>query len=105
MAGTILPASSFDPIFMGIVPGDIISPMKRQHPLLALTAACGLADWLSVPPAAAQEDHKDHDHGTETLGRVHFPITCKLGTQAAFDRAVALLHSFGYDMARRAFTA
>ena len=73
--------------------------MKRQLLIpLALTL-------LASPalPGIAQEDHQ-HDHGTETLGQVHFPVTCKPAVQAPFDRAVALLYSFGYEMARQAFT-
>ncbi len=40
----------------------------------------------------------------ETLGRVHFPIGCAPAVQQPFDRAVALLHSFEYRDAVRAFT-
>ena len=37
------------------------------------------------------------------VGTVNFPISCAPGTQKDFDRAVALLHSFFYDEARRSF--
>lgn len=39
----------------------------------------------------------------EQLGEVHFPISCDPSAQKPFDRAVALLHSFWYDEAKRAF--
>jgi tetratricopeptide (TPR) repeat protein len=53
--------------------------------------------------ARAQHDHH-HDHAkAELLGRVHFPTSCKPAVQPTFDRAVALLYSFGYDEARRGF--
>lgn len=42
---------------------------------------------------------------TEKLGRVHFPVSCGADTQAKFDRAVALLHSFWYAEGVKAFTA
>jgi hypothetical protein len=53
--------------------------------------------------ARAQHDHH-HDHSkAEQLGRVHFPTSCKPAVQPAFDRAVALLYSFGYEESRRGF--
>jgi tetratricopeptide (TPR) repeat protein len=57
---------------------------------------------LLAPAARAQEEHH-HSGGAEELGTVHFPVSCKPGEQAAFTRAVALLHSFGYEEARSAF--
>jgi hypothetical protein len=42
---------------------------------------------------------------TEKLGQVHFPIACRAPAQQQFDRAVALLHSFWYAEAVKAFTA
>ncbi|MGH9163167.1 MAG: tetratricopeptide repeat protein [Vicinamibacteraceae bacterium] len=70
----------------------------RQHALVVSLLGC-LTTW----PAAAQVGH-DHRHPAgESLGRVHFPVTCASGTQAAFDKATALLHSFGYEEARQAF--
>ena len=41
----------------------------------------------------------------EKLGTVHFLISAPPGVQADFNRAVALLHSFQYEEAERAFTA
>ncbi len=67
-----------------------------------LTLAC--AGVLAAPLAAQEPDHA-HDHGAERLGRVHFPTTCAPAGQGEFDRGVALLHSFGYEEARRAFSA
>src|ERR1700754_1796183 len=43
-----------------------------------------------------------HDHG-ENLGRVNFPVSCAK-VQPQFNRAVALLHSFWYEEAEKAFT-
>jgi len=72
----------------------------RPHALIALSVIV----WLAVWPAAAQETHEHHHAEEEVLGRVHFAVTCKPEVQAAFDRALALLHSFGYELARGAFT-
>jgi tetratricopeptide (TPR) repeat protein len=61
---------------------------------------------LVLLPAAeviAQEDHS-HVHGAdETLGTVHFQTSCRPEVAGAFTRAVALLHSFGYEEARKEF--
>ena len=43
-------------------------------------------------------------HDGEKLGSVHFPISCAPAVQAEFERAVALLHSFWYEEAVKAFT-
>src|SRR6185295_18649175 len=67
--------------------------------LITLTVTC----WLALLPAAAQETHEHHHAEAEELGRVHFAVTCRPEVQPAFDRSVALLHSFGYELARGAF--
>ena len=43
--------------------------------------------------------------GTEQLGQVHFPVSCSADVQSDFNRAVALLHSFAFDSAVKAFAA
>jgi len=45
-----------------------------------------------------------HDHpAPEKLGQVSFPVSCKPAVQEEFNRAVALLHSFAYSAAGKAF--
>src|SRR5688572_26686421 len=69
-----------------------------RHPLLATV----LMTCLAVTPALAQQ----HEHGAqpaERLGKVHFQTSCSAEVQPAFDRAVALLHSFWYAAAANAF--
>jgi tetratricopeptide (TPR) repeat protein len=39
----------------------------------------------------------------ERLGTVSFPVSCAVGTQAVFDRGVALVHDFWYEEARNQF--
>ncbi len=63
----------------------------------------------AVPVAGAAQEHA-HDHADtytaappEKLGRVVFPAGCKAGVQPRFERAVALLHSFWYEEAEKAF--
>ncbi len=56
----------------------------------------GSADLRSA--AAAQE----HEHrAPEKLGAVNFPNSCSASVQ--FERGVALLHSFAYSAAEKAF--
>ena len=69
--------------------------------LVVLAAAGALV--VVAGPALAQETHS-HSHGAgEELGEVHFPTSCSAEVEADFTRAVALLHSFGYEESRRAF--
>jgi tetratricopeptide (TPR) repeat protein len=69
------------------------------------TLTLALAALLLAAPLLAQEHDHSHHGVPEQLGTVHFPVACRAELQADFDRAVALLHSFGYEEARRAFTA
>jgi tetratricopeptide (TPR) repeat protein len=63
--------------------------------LLALlcSVAAAFAQTLFVPPPG------------ERIGQVTFPTSCSAAVQKAFERAVALLHSFWYLEAVKAFTA
>ena len=58
----------------------------------------------SAPQAAAPAIARPRAGDLGKVGRVELPIACE-GKQIAFDRALALLHSFFYDEARRQFTA
>ena len=62
---------------------------------------------VCVMNAAGQMEHDQmhhHHDANEQLGKVSFPISCASGSQAAFERGVALLHSFGYEEAEEQFT-
>ena len=65
--------------------------------------------WLvcvSLLVAAVAHGQDMHDHGVpEKLGKVTFPVSCDPKVQQPFDRAVALLHSFAYGPATKAFQA
>ena len=59
---------------------------------------CGLGGWQ--PSAGARE----HEHPVpEKLGAVSFQTSCSASVQKEFERAVALLHSFAYSAAEKAF--
>jgi tetratricopeptide (TPR) repeat protein len=60
---------------------------------------------MAVLPSRAPAQH-DHDHAhaaPEKLGRVQFAASCKAELQQDFTRGVALLHSFAYKEAEKAF--
>ncbi len=81
--------------------------MKRSLPAI-LMAAILMAPTLMAPclatPAGAQDMDMDMHHpAPEHLGAVHFATSCAPAVKAAFDRAVALLHSFAYDAADMGF--
>ncbi|PYL95641.1 MAG: hypothetical protein DMF18_07485, partial [Verrucomicrobia bacterium] len=46
----------------------------------------------------------EHEHPVpEKLGTVEFPVSCSSDVQKRFERGVALLHSFAYSAAEKAF--
>ena len=68
------------------------------------TALLALAIAFVAAGAAADEKDQAHHHPRpEKLGTVSFPTSCAPAVQARFARAVALLHSFWYDEAEKAF--
>jgi tetratricopeptide (TPR) repeat protein len=68
--------------------------------------ACLLLGTICALPGFALDDdiHGHHHDANEKLGKVSFPISCAAGSQAEFERGVALLHSFGYEEAGEQFS-
>jgi tetratricopeptide (TPR) repeat protein len=58
---------------------------------------------LIVAGMARPDEGHQHQLTEQEVGSVHFSTSCAKGVQAAFQRAVALLHSFQYEQARAAF--
>ena len=70
---------------------------------VGLALACALAAPAVAQTMAGMEE-MHHDHAApERLGAVNFPVSCKPAVAASFNRAVALLHSFAYNAAEKAF--
>lgn len=67
-----------------------------------LVCVCFACAWSA---AVADETHAHHSEVAEQLGKVLFPISCAAHSQGAFERGVALLHSFGYEEAEQQFAA
>ncbi|MGE5277217.1 MAG: hypothetical protein ACM3SU_09495 [Acidobacteriota bacterium] len=67
-----------------------------------------LAMLLAATAAAQHEGHPQghpEDGSGAQVGQVHFPVSCNEAAQEEFDRAVAMLHSFWYEEAGKAFAA
>ena len=74
--------------------------MTKRAPLL------GLPLLLLAAPLAAQMDMSEHGGKPPAhLGRVNFPTSCSAAASARVERGVALLHSFWYEEAGKAFGA
>src|SRR5919201_2073694 len=74
-------------------------PMIREEKVMKIRClTLALAMLLLVAAVASA-------HDGEKLGTVRFPTSCAPAVQADFERAVALLHSFWYEEALKAFTA
>jgi tetratricopeptide (TPR) repeat protein len=70
-------------------------------PVSLLVCTCVL---FAVPALALDDDmHAHHHEAIEQLGKVSFPISCTPASQKAFERGIALLHSFGYEEAEEQF--
>ena len=72
---------------------------------MTLPSSLLISALLLCPSALSAQDHQ-HEHGgtaPERLGTVSFPTSCSSDAQAKFTRAVALLHSFWYENAEKAF--
>jgi tetratricopeptide (TPR) repeat protein len=67
-----------------------------------LVAATVLALCFALSLHAAEDEHHSHP-APEKLGSVSFPTSCAPAVQAAFERGMALLHSFAYSPAEQAF--
>lgn len=74
-----------------------------MHRLKSVLWLCCLSIAFAAPGIADDQMHHHHDPG-EHLGKVSFSISCAPGSQVAFERGVALLHSFGYEEAEEQFT-
>ena len=60
---------------------------------------------LAFAGRALCDSGHEHKEGDPTkLGKVHFPIACGPESQKKFDVALAMLHSFWYSRAERAFS-
>ncbi|MEP6471736.1 MAG: hypothetical protein ABJC28_06935, partial [Acidobacteriota bacterium] len=65
---------------------------------------CTLLSFVLAGRAAGDAGHVHTEGDPTKLGKVHFPISCGPGSQERFDVALAMLHSFWYSKAEKAFS-
>ncbi|TYT24891.1 hypothetical protein FZO89_00570 [Luteimonas viscosa] len=80
------------------LPRSVVARRPRRLGLL-------LVATLAASPVLAAHAADPQQHAGQPLGTVEFPVSCNAGAQAAFDRALALLHHMTYPQAREAFRA
>ncbi len=76
---------------------------KVHFPLALSLLLAGCSSSETSHPESSSATGPIHAGDLRKSGTVHFPATCKPELRAEFDGAVALLHSFFYDEARRRF--
>src|SRR5271167_3009544 len=72
----------------------------RNKLLVVLVLSASLAASVAM-----SQNESQPPPGDLTLGEVNFPISCSEPAQQQFNRAVAILHSFWYEEAEKAFTS
>jgi hypothetical protein len=70
--------------------------------MIKRVAATVLAISFAGSVHASDDEHHSHP-APEKLGSVNFPTSCASTVQPAFERALALLHSFAYSASEQAF--
>lgn len=90
------PRARLDPASSRLLNSGAGCPMFKP-----IWAVCILAT-LSVA-SMADEGHHHEELTQDQLGTVHFPVTCSPDSQKAFEKGVALLHSFWYEEAEKTF--
>jgi tetratricopeptide (TPR) repeat protein len=86
-------------------PAGVTMELSRQRRTV-MTSRGFLSLVLALPLAGgawADEGHRHEHPAGEKLGKVDFPVSCNAPAREAFQRAAALLHSFAYEEAERAF--
>jgi hypothetical protein len=68
-----------------------------------VASLCSLFLSLAAPALAQDQHSHHHSHDSAHVGTVRFETSCTPAVQADFNHAMALLHSFWYDEAARAF--
>ena len=89
-------------LFLTLLPAGWWSSRAQRQGIL-VSAGFPLPALRLMTPQETQQHQHYHD-ASEKLGQVNFPISCSQAAQRQFNRAAALLHSFWYDEAEKAFT-
>ena len=71
----------------------------------SLYLIASIVGLMYVSAARAQDMHHHGNDVSEQLGEVNFTVSCSAASQKQFNRATALLHSFWYSEAEKAYSA
>jgi hypothetical protein len=77
--------------------------LPRYWLTLAVSLSLLSLPGLSLPGGADEQHGHSHFGDMGQVGTVKFPTSCSATVQAQFERAVAMLHSFWYEEAGKAF--
>jgi hypothetical protein len=77
--------------------------MRRIAFLILFSSLFTLAAFAEPPVTDDDQGHHHEDLTAAQLGAVTFPVSCDPKVQKAFERGVALLHSFWYEEAEKEF--
>ncbi len=79
-----------------------VTPQNQK--MRAVLGLCVCLVWLGCGESQSWAAVPEHEHPVpEKLGSVQFPTSCSRKFQKSFERGVALLHSFAYSAAEKAF--
>jgi hypothetical protein len=84
---------------------ELIMRTKKPYTTMLALAALSVPLWIGAVPAGAHEAQDPAGIPAERLGTIHFPVSCNAAAQQAFDRAMALYHSFYWREVKNAFDA
>jgi hypothetical protein len=82
---------------------ELIMRTKKPSTTIIALAALSVPLWFGAPPAWAQDAQQPAGVAGERLGTIHFPVSCNDTAQQAFDRAMALYHSFHWREVKKGF--
>ncbi|MBW3552731.1 MAG: hypothetical protein KY466_04425 [Gemmatimonadetes bacterium] len=68
-----------------------------------VASALSVAALFGIPLAAPAQDHGHPEGDPERVGTVSFPVSCDPAVVPAFERGVAMLHSFWFEASARRF--
>jgi hypothetical protein len=84
---------------------ELIMRTQKPYTTMLALAALSVPLWIGAVPAGAHEAQDPAGIPAERLGTIHFPVSCNAAAQQAFDRAMALYHSFYWREVKNAFDA
>ena len=85
----------FDRLLPSVFSVGMLKPVRQLGRIALVTCVCAALTATEAPSANAEEQ----------FGEVHFPVSCNAGVQKKFNLALAMLHTFSFPAAAKAFAA